>query len=109
MPPVYDDELPAPGPIFGEPPVDVGPLYVPTDLYRVQALSQITRYPGDGRAIPTIDTSFQVADTWGSHELYIDNYAFTYADPLRDLRGRAKRILRLYALPNPPPPDPEEL
>jgi hypothetical protein len=45
----------------------------------------------------------------GVFTLHIDNYAFTHADPLRDLRGRSDKIRRLYALPEVLPPDPEEL
>src|SRR5436309_9852179 len=97
--PVYDSEEPSGGATFGDPAVDVGELYLPTDLYRVMSLHQIQRFPPDGRTIPTIDVAFTVADTPGTHELYIDNYAFTHADPLSYLRGRAKRILHLYALP----------
>lgn len=107
--PVYDSEEPPGGTLFGQPPVDVADLYIPTDDYRVLGLHQIMRNPPDGRTIPTIDTTFAIPGLPSTHELYIDNYAFTHADPLRDLRGRSKRIRRLYALPTVLPPDPEEL
>lgn len=107
--PVEDGQIPPSGTVIGDPPVDVAELYEPNEYFRVVALTQIARYPTPGRRIPTIDTVFEVLGTPGIHELYIDNYAFTHADPVRDLRGRSKRIRRLYALPEVLPPDPEEL
>ena len=109
--PVADpaDFVPAPGRMFGSPQVDVGPIYVPTDKYVVLGVQQTTRIPEDGRIIPTILTTFMVPGYPGTFTLHIDNYAFKYADPLRDLRGRSDKIRRLYALPEVLPPDPEEL
>lgn len=109
MPLPPGDWVPPAGNLFGDPEVDVGPLYVPTEYYAVQGVAQIERIRADGKVVPTIETTFVVPGTPGTHSLNIDNYAFTYADPLRDLRGRSKRILRLYALPTVLPPDPEEL
>jgi hypothetical protein len=109
MPATVDDYLPAPGRMFGTPPVDVGPLYVPTERYVVLGVAQSQRFPPDGRVIPTIETLFVVPGVPGTFSLNIDNYAFTHADPLRDLRGRGWKIRRLYALPELLPTDPEEL
>jgi hypothetical protein len=109
MPLPVDDFVPAPGRMFGTPPVDVGPLYVPTERYAVLGVAQTQRQPADGRVIPTIETTFVVPGVPGTFTLPIDNYAFTHADPLRDLRGRAWKIRRLFALPDDLPHDPEEL
>jgi hypothetical protein len=95
--------------MFGEPEVDVGPLYVPTEDYAVLGVNQTQRFPPDGRVIPTIETTFVIPGLPGTFVLYIDNYAFRFADPLRDLRGRSAKIRRLYALPEVLPRDPEEL
>jgi hypothetical protein len=104
-----DDFLPAPGRMFGDPQVDVGPLYVPTEKYAVLGVQQTERLPPDGRIIPTIMVAFVVPGYPGTFTLPIDNYAFKHADPLRDLRGRSDKIRRLYALPEVLPRDPEEL
>jgi hypothetical protein len=109
MPVTADDWIPAPGRTFGDPPVDVGPLYVPTPDYVVLGLTQTQRLPPGGRIIPTIETSFVVPGIPGTFTLPIDNYAFTHADPLRDLRGRSAKIRRLWALPDVLSPSPEEL
>jgi hypothetical protein len=109
LPVVGADWTPAPGRWIGEPPVDVGPLYVPTEDYAVLGVAQTTRWPGGGREIPTILTTFLVPGVSGTFSLHIDNYAFTHADPLRDLRGRSAKIRRLAALPEVLPPSPEEL
>ncbi len=101
--------LPAPGSAFGDPEVDVGPLYVPTADYVVKGVMQTERFPPDGRVIPTIETIFAVPGVPGSFTLWIDNYAFTHADVLGYLRGRSAKIRRLYALPDVFPPAPEEL
>lgn len=94
---------------YGQPQVNVAPLYVPTDDYVVLSVNQTLRQPQDGRTIPTIEVGFTVPGEPGQHSLLIDNYAFAHADPLRDLRGRAAKIRRLYALPRLLPRDPEEL
>lgn len=104
-----DDFLPAPGRLFGDPQVDVGPLYVPTEKYVLLGVEQTQRIPPDGRIIPTILCTFTIPGYPGVYTLHIDNYAFEHADPLRDLRGRSDKIRRLYALPEVLPPDPEEL
>lgn len=109
MPVGVEGWTPPPGRMYGNPPVDVGPLYVPTEDYAVLGVAQTTRWPGDGREIPTILTTFIVPGVSGTFTLHIDNYAFTYADPLRDLRGRSAKIRRLAALPEVLPPSPDEL
>jgi hypothetical protein len=45
----------------------------------------------------------------GAHSILIDNYAFTHADVLSYMRGRAARLRRIMALPEVLPPDPEEV
>jgi hypothetical protein len=45
----------------------------------------------------------------GAHSILIDNYAFTHADVLGYMRGRAARLRRIMALPQQLPPDPEEV
>lgn len=111
MPLPAGDEIFAPpaSESYGDPPVDVGPIYVPTDTYTVQSVNQTIREPGDGRQIPTIEVSFTRPNDLGSHQILIDNYAFTHADVLGYLRGRSARIARIYALPEQLPPDPEEV
>lgn len=107
--PFPPDDFPPGSQILGDPPVDVAPLYAENDFYQVVGVTQHARFALDGREIPTMDVSFEALGYPGVFEIFIDNYAFTHADPLRDLRGRVKRIRRLWLLPNPPPPDPEEL
>lgn len=111
MPVPAGDEIfvPPGAEFYGEPPVDVGPLYIPTDTYEVQSVNQTIREPGDGRQIPTIEVSFTRPNDLGLHSILIDNYAFTHADVLGYLRGRSARIARIYALPEQLPPDPEEV
>jgi hypothetical protein len=101
--------VPGGGEPYGDPPVDVGPLYIPADTYEVQSVNQTVREPQDGRIIPTIETSFRRPNDAGYHSILIDNYAFTHADVLGYLRGRSARIARIYALPEQLPPDPEEV
>ena len=67
------------------------------------------RSPTDGRAIPTLETSFEVPGVPGLHTILIDNYAFTHADVLGYMRGRAHRLRRIMALPAELPPSPEEV
>lgn len=101
--------VPAAGELYGDPPVDVAPLYVPTDTYEVQSANQTIREPADGRLIPTIEVEFERPGDPALHSILIDNYAFTHADVLGYLRGRSARIGRIYALPEELPPDPEEV
>jgi hypothetical protein len=111
MPVPAGDEIfdPTPGALYGDPPVDVGPLYVPTDDYEVLSLNQTVREPRDGRIIPTIEVGFDVPDLPGTHSILIDNYAFTHADVLGYMRGRASRLRRISALPEVLPVSPEEV
>jgi hypothetical protein len=105
------DEIfnPVPGELYGDPAVDVGPLYVPTDDYEVMSVNQTQREPGDGRIIPTIEVGFYATGVPGAHSILIDNYAFTHADVLGYMRGRSARLRRIMALPQELPPDPEEV
>jgi hypothetical protein len=108
--PAGDEVFAPPGATFyGEPPVDVSEIYLPTDDYFVQGANQTIRYPRSGRVIPTIMVSFEVPGLNGLHTLMVDNYAFTHADVLGYLRGRAARLRRMTALPERLPPDPEEV
>lgn len=107
--PQVDDYTPAAGRMYGDPEVDVGPLYVPTEDYVVLGVMQTERFPPDGRVIPTIETTFVVPGVPGTFTLWIDNYAFTHADVLGYLRGRSAKVRRLYALPEVTPRDPEEI
>jgi hypothetical protein len=111
MPLPAGDEIfvPAGNEPYGDPPVDVGPLYVPTDDYEVMSVNQTTREPQDGRIIPTLEVGFYVPGMGGAHSILIDNYAFTHADVLSYMRGRAARLRRIMALPEVLPPDPEEV
>jgi hypothetical protein len=102
--PQISDEAPIRETLFGDPEVDVGPLYVPTEDYQVQGVSQQIRYPPDGRAIPTIEVDFVVPGYPGRHIRLIDNYAFTHANVLDYMAERAYLIRELYALPGRLPP-----
>jgi hypothetical protein len=111
MPVPAGDEIfdPTPGELYGDPPVDVSELYVPTDDYEVMSANQTFREPADGRIIPTLEVGFAVPGLPGGHSILIDNYAFTHADVLSYMRGRAARLRRIMALPAVLPPDPEEV
>ena len=89
--------------------MDVGPLYQLTDDYQVMSVNQTVREPADGRQIATIEVSFVVPGVPGLHSILIDNYAFTHADVLGYMRGRAYRLKRIMGLPADLPPDPEEV
>jgi hypothetical protein len=103
--PAVDDYAPGPLQTFGDPPVDVGPLYVPTADYIVLALSQSERIrPTDQKVVPTIEVSFRVPGLAGVFTIRIDNYAFTHVDVLAYMRERAYLIRALYALPAVLPP-----
>ena len=97
----------APGPLatFGDPPVDVAALYVPTADYIVLALSQSERIrPTDQKVVPTVEVSFRVPGLAGVFTIRIDNYAFFHVDVLAYMRERAYLIRALYALPTTLPP-----
>jgi hypothetical protein len=89
---------PLPAVKFGDPPVDVGPLYVPTEDYAVHSVFQAQRFPPDGRIIPDITIGFTVPGLAGSYTIRVDNYAFTHADVLGYLRQRADQLRAIYDL-----------
>lgn len=90
---------------FGEPPVDVTALYVPTAAYVVTALDQEMRIrPRDGKLIPTVAVSFTVPGLPGTFTIRIDNYAFEHADPIQYMYERSYLIRGLYAIPDTLPP-----
>jgi hypothetical protein len=89
---------------YGDPPVDVSPLYLPTAEYEVQSVNQTTRYARDGRAIQTIEVDFQILGLAGLYSILIDNYAFDHADPLEYIRHRVYTVRELWALPERLPP-----
>jgi hypothetical protein len=89
---------------YGDPPVDVSPLYLPTAEYEVQSVNQTTRYARDGRAIQTIEVDFQIIGLAGLYSILIDNYAFDHADPLEYIRHRVYTVRELWALPERLPP-----
>lgn len=83
---------------FGEPPIDVSPLYEPSADWKVLGLAQNTRFPPDGRVIPDIDITFIVPGLPGTFLLRVDNYAFNHVDVLVYLRERVELIRALYEL-----------
>jgi hypothetical protein len=89
---------------YGDPPVDVSRLYLPTREYEVQTVNQTVRYDRTGRAIQTIEVDFQVVGLAGLYSILIDNYAFDHADPLEYIRHRVYTIRELWALPERLPP-----
>lgn len=96
----YGDESKLPSENFGDPPVDVGPLYEPADAYRVLDVHQLIRYPQDGRMIPTIEVEFTVPGLPGLYNRWIDNYAFTHGQPpVLYVFDRANQIREMWAIP----------
>lgn len=89
---------------YGDPPVDVSPLYLPTAEYEVQTVNQTVRYAKGGRAIQTIEVDFQIIGLGGLYSILIDNYAFDHADPLEYIRHRVYTMRELWALPDRLPP-----
>lgn len=105
MPFAVDEFAPGPLRTFGEPPVDVGPLYVPTTAYIVISLSQSERIrPTDQKVVPTVEVTFRVPGLAGVFTIRIDNYAFTHVDVLAYMRERSYLIRALSALPAVSPP-----
>jgi hypothetical protein len=96
MPIADADYSPLPRVTFGDPPVDVGPLYVPTPDYIVLSVYQTQRFPPDGRVIPQIATTFTIPGLPGQYIIRLDNYGFEHGDPLGRLRTRAALIRALY-------------
>jgi hypothetical protein len=93
-----DDYAPGPYREFGDPPVNVGPLYVPTADYVVLGLAQDQRMPADGRVIPDIDVSFRIPGLPGVFLIRMDNYGFEHGDPIGRMYERVELIRELYAL-----------
>lgn len=89
---------------YGDPPVDVSLLYLPTEEYEVQTVNQTVRYDRTGRAIQTIEVDFQIVGLPGLYSILIDNYAFDHADPLEYIRHRVYTVRELFALPERLPP-----
>jgi hypothetical protein len=89
---------------YGDPPVDVSILYLPTAEYEVQTVNQTVRYDRTGRAIQTIEVDFQILGLPGLYSILIDNYAFDHADPLEYIRHRVYTVRELFALPERLPP-----
>jgi hypothetical protein len=97
--PVADpDYSPLPSVTFGDPPVDVGPLYVPTVDHVVLSVYQTERYMSDGHPIPQIAVVFAVPGLPGSFTRRIANYRFEEGVALEFLQARAEQIRALYAL-----------
>lgn len=93
-----DGWSPAPHEDFGDPPVDVGPLYVPTVDHVVLSVYQTERYMSDGHAIPQIAVLFAVPGLPGTFTRRIANYRFDEGVALQFLQERAEQIRALYAL-----------
>lgn len=93
------DYAPLPSQMFGDPPVDVAPLYVPTVDYRVLSVYQTQRFPPDGRVVPQIAATFTIPGLPGTYTIRLDNYGFTYGDPLGRLRDRSAQLRDLYSIP----------
>jgi hypothetical protein len=89
---------------YGDPPVDVSILYLPTAEYEVQSVNQTVRYDRTGRAVQTIEVDFQIVGLPGLYSILIDNYAFDHADPLEYIRHRVYTVRELFELPERLPP-----
>ncbi len=98
MPVAEPDYSPLPHVEFGDPPVDVGPLYVPTEDHVVLSVYQTERYMSDGHPIPQIAVVFAVPGLPGSFTRRIANYRFGTGEALGFLQARAEQIRALYAL-----------
>lgn len=96
---VDDYGNPIPEVMFGDPAVDVGPLYQATEYFVVIGLHQNARYPPDGRTIPDIDVAFRIPGLLGTFVRRIDNYAFTVDNPLLYLLERVQQLKAIFALP----------
>jgi hypothetical protein len=92
------EDGPLPGREFGDPPVNVGPLYVPTADHVVLSVYQTERYMSDGHPIPQIAVVFAVPGLPGTFIRRIANYRFEEGVALRFLQDRAEQIRELYAL-----------
>lgn len=102
---VDDYGNPLPEVLFGDPEVDVGPLYAATEAWVVIGLAQNARYPPDGRSIPDIDVTFRIPGLFGTFTRRIDNYAFEHANPVEYMWERVQQLKAIYALPGEYDPD----
>jgi predicted alpha/beta hydrolase len=93
-----EDYAPLHGVLFGDPPVDVAPLYVPTPDHVVLSVYQTERYMSDGHAIPQVAVVFAVPGLPGTFTRRIANYRFEEGVALRFLQERAELIRELYDL-----------
>jgi hypothetical protein len=93
-----DGYTPLRGQLFGDPPVDVAPLYVPTVDHVVLSVYQTERYMGDGHAVPQIAVVFVVPGLPGTFTRRIANYRFEQGVALQFLQARAEQIRAIYAL-----------
>jgi hypothetical protein len=93
-----DDYAPGPLRTFGDPAVDVGELYIPTEDYVVLGLVQDQRLPPDGRVIPDIDVTFRIPGLPGIFVIRLDNYGFEHGDPIGRMQDRVALIRELYSL-----------
>lgn len=98
MPVQADQWAPLTGELFGDPPVDVGPLYVPTPDHIVLSVYQTERFMSDGRRIPQIAVVFAVPGLPGTFTRRIANERFSTGEALEFLQARAEQIRALYAL-----------
>jgi hypothetical protein len=98
MPVAEPDYGPLQGVEFGDPPVNVGPLYVPTADHVVLSVYQTERYMSDGHPIPQVAVVFAVPGLPGSFTRRIANYRFEQGVALEFLQARAEQIRALYAL-----------
>ena len=99
MPVAEPDYAPLPGRLFGDPPVDVGPLYVPTPDHVVLSVYQTERYMSDGHPIPQVAVVFAIPGLPGTFTRRIANYRFEEGVAIQFLQARAEQIRELYALP----------
>jgi hypothetical protein len=93
-----DDYAPLRGQEFGDPPVDVAPLYVPTFDHVVLSVYQTERYMGDGHPVPQIAVVFAIPGLPGTFTRRIANYRFGQGVALQFLQDRAEQIRAIYAL-----------
>lgn len=98
MPVAADQWTPLQGQPFGDPPVDVAPLYVPTVDHVVLSVYQTERYMSDGKQVPQIAVVFAVPGLPGTFTRRIANYRFATGEALEFLQARAEQIRALYAL-----------
>lgn len=98
MPVADPDWSPLPEQLFGDPPVDVAPLYVPTENHVVVSVYQTERYMSDGHPIPQIAVDFAIPGYPGTFTRRIANYRFDQGLALTFLEDRALQIKEIYRL-----------